>query len=830
MSLNNKKQSNPTISIIIPVYNVENYLEQCLESVVNQTLENIEIICVDDCSSDTSPEILRKWSKKHSKVRCIFHKNNCAAAQSRKDGILASTGEYIMFVDADDFLEPNACEAACEAIKKTGSDMLHFGTIIENCGNLPEARIKANQKMVAPNTAGEIRGNLLEACIVKRRFSFNLWDKIYRGDLWREAIETTEDGVFPKANDLYGMLHFLHRAKTYTAIEKPLYHYCFGRGMTGHNVMSLDSYALCCKSSLVYHAFERYLNRCGERKQYSELFGVLKKRLLDEQFGKWINNVDARDQGQALQILCQEWGTLEIISILAKRMWYQRAIIAELVKDFPMFTYRPRPIKTVALHYRCISNGGAQRVVAQLANLFAQKQQNGVGKYRIVLFTEAEIDDQTEEYALDASVTRIILPERMHNGRDNFEERARILWDAIDEYQIDVFSSSMWVDAATFWDMLIIKSHYARPAFIMHTHNVCALPWRWDNEAVKEMWNSYSMADAVVTLSSVDRMYWHNVNARTYFCCNPSWYHTADIRRTTGPGNYILWLGRISAEKQPLEMVRIMKRVVEDIPDAICHMVGSGDKKIEEGLRSAIENEGLSKNFIMEGFRVDVDQFYQQADVLMTTSEYEGFTLTLYESAAFGVPSVTYDLPWLEYYRILKGWDTVSQKNDHQAASRIVRLLSDREYWQKQSDAAYASYQAYENLDIEEDWARIFRDLELNTAPEDMEPNPQIKILLERLQCFHGSLASRTRSLNSDLNAKLENTYVEKSELNAKLEKTYVEKSELNAKLQKTYKEKSERGQIIKEQKSKLDTLNKLYYVRFMKWLKRVRPGSKTNS
>ncbi len=93
------------ISIIIPVYNTEKYLERCLNSVVNQTLKDIEIICVDDCSTDSSKLIIEKYASQYNNILPIYLKENGGVANARNKAIKSSNGEFIGFVDSDDYVD-----------------------------------------------------------------------------------------------------------------------------------------------------------------------------------------------------------------------------------------------------------------------------------------------------------------------------------------------------------------------------------------------------------------------------------------------------------------------------------------------------------------------------------------------------------------------------------------------------------------------------------------------------------------------------------------------------------------------------------------------------
>lgn len=97
------------ISIIVPIYNAEKYLEQCLQSIKNQTLKDIEVICVDDGSTDSSPQIMDRFQNEDQRFK-VIHKSNGGNGHSMNTGLAAATGEYIGCVEADDYIENNMFE------------------------------------------------------------------------------------------------------------------------------------------------------------------------------------------------------------------------------------------------------------------------------------------------------------------------------------------------------------------------------------------------------------------------------------------------------------------------------------------------------------------------------------------------------------------------------------------------------------------------------------------------------------------------------------------------------------------------------------------------
>ena len=121
----------PLISIIVPVYNAEQYLDKCVDSIVNQTYTNLEIILVDDGSPDNCGAICDEYAKKDSRIK-VIHKSNGGLSSARNAGLDNSTGEYIGFIDSDDVIEPEMYEKMLKNIQNTNADVCMCGCKIIN--------------------------------------------------------------------------------------------------------------------------------------------------------------------------------------------------------------------------------------------------------------------------------------------------------------------------------------------------------------------------------------------------------------------------------------------------------------------------------------------------------------------------------------------------------------------------------------------------------------------------------------------------------------------------------------------------------------------------
>lgn len=138
--------TQPKVSIIIPVYNTEKYLRECLDSVINQTLTDIEIICVNDGSTDGSGAILQEYAKKDTRIQLIEKQNNEGLLLARKSAVAQASGQYICFLDSDDRLSyPHSIQTMVNLIEQEKTDILQFN--VEITGEVPDDIKKTTNQM-----------------------------------------------------------------------------------------------------------------------------------------------------------------------------------------------------------------------------------------------------------------------------------------------------------------------------------------------------------------------------------------------------------------------------------------------------------------------------------------------------------------------------------------------------------------------------------------------------------------------------------------------------------------------------------------------------------
>jgi hypothetical protein len=301
--------------------------------------------------------------------------------------------------------------------------MVQFGVNIINRTKVPESRISSNKKRMSPCIERIESENLIRACWEENKFSFNLCNKIYKGDVCREAFEAMEDAGFLKAEDLYSFFVIAYCSKSSAGIENELYHYNFGIGVTGGNQISLDKFKALLDEKSVYEALNRFLGQRNLSDQYTEILRKIYRGFLNECVSKWENNLRSEYLSDGFQVLVSAWGFEDVLCMLAEKEWFHRDVIAKKMLSVKFFDHIARPNKTpvtVAAYYRCINNGGAQRVVASLCNIWSQmKDAQGNYLYKVILITDN--GPNKEDYPLLDNIKREYFRTRIYSLKRNTE-------------------------------------------------------------------------------------------------------------------------------------------------------------------------------------------------------------------------------------------------------------------------------------------------------------------------------------------------------------------------------------------------------------------------
>lgn len=210
--------SKISVSVIVPVYNVEQYLEKCLDSLVNQTLADIEIIVVNDGSTDKSADIIRSYQSRYSNI-VVVEKQNGGLSSARNAGMDCAKGEYIGFVDADDYVEHDMFRLLYDATQANSADVAICGYYRNDIHNNIE-KVPALNIDVPYNRRHDSDYYIFD-------LSPYAWNKIFSRDMIvSSGIRFPEGRVY---EDIPTVFPWLSKANLITVVDTPLYHYAINR-------------------------------------------------------------------------------------------------------------------------------------------------------------------------------------------------------------------------------------------------------------------------------------------------------------------------------------------------------------------------------------------------------------------------------------------------------------------------------------------------------------------------------------------------------------------------------------------------------------------------
>lgn len=221
-----------TISVIVPIYKVEPYLDRCVRSIVDQTYKNLEIILVDDGSPDNCPSMCDAWAGKDSRIK-VIHKENGGLSDARNAGLAIATGDYIAFIDSDDWIAPDFIRELYDAMERTGAEIAECGTTY-----VDESDKVLRQRGVAP-VAYMDKLEALRRLVREDGIYQTVWNKLYR----RAVIEGI---LFEKGKhheDDFWTYQIFDRIEKLTVVERPMYYYLQRSGSiigTGYTIKRLD--------------------------------------------------------------------------------------------------------------------------------------------------------------------------------------------------------------------------------------------------------------------------------------------------------------------------------------------------------------------------------------------------------------------------------------------------------------------------------------------------------------------------------------------------------------------------------------------------------------
>lgn len=238
------------VSVIVPIYNTADYLERCLDSITRQTYPNIEILLIDDGSTDTCPELCEEWVQKDRRIK-VIHKSNEGLGMARNTGIEYASGEYLCFFDSDDYIDLQTIEKSCGLALRTKADVVCFGYHrVSGHGRVIRTFIPNTPKTEYQGT--EIQTFFLPELIqsdpnrkVRTNLTMSAWASLYSKKLIDEAGWRFVSERQIISEDYYSLLYLYKHVKKAAVLPEACYFYCENQGSLT-NTYKKDRYEKIC--------------------------------------------------------------------------------------------------------------------------------------------------------------------------------------------------------------------------------------------------------------------------------------------------------------------------------------------------------------------------------------------------------------------------------------------------------------------------------------------------------------------------------------------------------------------------------------------------------
>jgi len=316
----------PEISIVIPVYNDGPYLRQCLDSVAAQTMREIEIICVDDGSTDDCPQILAEFLRRDSRVQVLRKSTNSGSLIARRDGAMAAAGEYILFVDADDYLDPQVCAEVYRQSQKELADILQYSVEVTNYTSVSREASEARSRYLRPYPGTLDRDALMNVCFCDRSYTTSLCGKLFKTQLCKQALSHIPDMRSRIGEDIYSYFLLGFYAKKYVGIPtQAKYHYCYGRGVSNCDFVSLAKFEEFCGMGQLAGEVKRFLISQDSLERFFAAYFGISKRMCEDACNVYSYRLSPEDKPRGQQLLARYWQTNEAAHEVFNRMLGQSA-------------------------------------------------------------------------------------------------------------------------------------------------------------------------------------------------------------------------------------------------------------------------------------------------------------------------------------------------------------------------------------------------------------------------------------------------------------------------------------------------------------------------
>lgn len=611
----------PLVSVIVVIYNNSPYLRKCLESALRQTLRAIEVIAVNDASTDDSLAIIQSLAKRDPRLKIVDKQKNGGIVAAKKSGVLAASGRYLMFSDGDDFLAPDACEIGYREIRK-GYDIVQAGANIVNITREVPVRAAHCAKSVNAGKIKEYKGSeISEEMFVKRSLVWPLWSKIILRELAVAGYSDLEDGYFVGAEDTYAMAAIASKARNLLRIDAKFYNYIYGTGISTLNRVN-KAYRLWFNHGETIKALGKY----AKKRSLNIGFKQLAETLCSSAISKWATDVPAHDAHEYFELIKSQYGLECVLDTLLKHWSYRSEKVAAKFIHCRAPRMAKKEVETIGLVVKLAEIGEARDILAALARLKRFK--------RIIVYLDGgmgakwDLPEGLEAVALESA-----------NPKDRAFELLRII-------QADPPDLLLYFDKQerNLLTDLVIFSHFGIPAIIVYLGDFC-LPYLEKLPGYPHAWHELAMASAsaVACFAKTTELYLRERGVNAWALPAPQ---PVAKRREKPEYDLAFIIAASTTEEEARDLVAICEAVAGRFHWLSALIIDSGaSASLKKDLRDAIREAGLAQNITLTNAGCDPAENISRARIFVSACAWDGIGRNLALARAAGMVCVIYDLP-----------------------------------------------------------------------------------------------------------------------------------------------------------------------------------------
>ncbi len=468
----------PIMTVVVLAYNVERYLEETLDSICSQTLEDIEIIIVDDASTDGTSRIALTYAERDVRIRVITHKENKKCLAAHTSGIKIAHGKYCTVVAGDDRLAPETCTLCLESFLAQDCDIVHFGfNPFPNEGAvLSEEDRQSILAFMQPNMENIIQGkNIGTSCFVEEKISWNIAGKFIKTDLLKKATGYLDELALNFAEDCYIFYYVCHLAETYIGLpDTDFYEYRIGSGISQNKRLDIERFDQACQSNSIFISMENFIKQHNlESSEEATWFKAAHDRVYNDLLERFNGYVLQGQGSQAFGIFTEYWPQDETIARMAETQWIPTETLAcEMAKFYGNEKNSASDSQNVAIICdKNIIEDQKELLIPFLAKL----KEVGIG--RTLFLVEDDFDDEADLLLIDDDIACIRLPFFGNNECLSWVDRIKSIQGQIVERKIDIVVSLCSCRPLFLWDILAVRLVGA--SFVAIKKEITPFPTDW---------------------------------------------------------------------------------------------------------------------------------------------------------------------------------------------------------------------------------------------------------------------------------------------------------------------------------------------------------------